>query len=99
VSRIIVPIHAFVGGAIIVALALRIIWNMVKVAQPYQLTEGGPGYDTSILGILLYRFAFVQQDMGLAFTVGLILMAITIAAAFVFIREFQKQSGTGGGAF
>jgi accessory gene regulator protein AgrB len=37
--------------------------------------------------------------MGLAFTVGLILMAITIAAAFVFIREFQKQSGTGGGAF
>jgi ABC-type sugar transport system permease subunit len=88
-----------IRSAIIVALALRIIWNMVKVAQPYQLTEGGPGYDTSILGILLYRFAFVQQDMGLAFTVGLILMAITIAAAFVFIREFQKQSGTGGGAF
>jgi ABC-type sugar transport system permease subunit len=86
-----------IKSALLVAISLRIIWNFVKVAQPWQLTQGGPGYDTTILGILLYRFAFSRNNFGLAFAVGIILLAITLVFAILFIREFQKQADNGGG--
>ncbi|MCO8267214.1 carbohydrate ABC transporter permease [Haloferax prahovense] len=79
-------------SAILVALSIRIIWNMTKISQVLQLTNGGPGYDTSILAVLLYRFAYGQGRMGVAYAVGVILLVMTIGFVFVFIREFERTS-------
>lgn len=85
-------------SAILVAVSIRIVWNLVKVSQPLQMTNGGPGYETSILAILLYRFTKEQRELGLAFAVGIILFAITLAFTILFIREFERSTGEGGDA-
>ncbi|MFB6102096.1 MAG: carbohydrate ABC transporter permease [Haloplanus sp.] len=80
-------------SAILIALSIRIIRNLVKVSQPLQMTQGGPGYQTSVISILLYRFTLEQGDYGLAFTIGVIMFLLTIGFTFVFIREFSRQRG------
>lgn len=80
-------------SAILVAVSIRIVWNLAKVSQPYQMTKGGPGYETSVLAVLLYKFANETGQMGLAFATGMILLLLTVAFVFVFIREFERESG------
>lgn len=78
-------------SAILVAISIRMIWNLTKVSQPLQMTGGGPSYETSILAILLYRFAGEGQ-MGLAFAIGVVLLAITLVFSAVFIWMFEKEA-------
>jgi len=80
-------------SAILVAVSLRLIWNLAKVSQPFQMTTGGPGYETSVLGLLLYRDAYFAGQMGRAYAVGIILLFITLGAVLIFLREFERQSG------
>jgi ABC-type sugar transport system permease subunit len=80
-------------SAILVAVSIRMIWNLAKISQPLQMTGGGPGYDTSILAVLLYRFAYGRNQMGIAFAVGIVLLLVVIAFIFVFLREFERNSG------
>jgi len=84
-------------SAILVAISIRIVWNLVKVSQPLQMTNGGPGYETSVLAILLYRFTKEQRELGLAFSIGIILFLITLACTIMFIREFERSAGDSGG--
>lgn len=79
--------------ALLIAVILRIIWNLGKIDQPFQITRGEPGFSTSILGVLLYRVAWVRQEMGLAFAIGIVLAIISLTFVIVFIYMFEKQSG------
>lgn len=78
---------------LLVATVLRVVYNLGKVAQPLALTGGGPGWESSVLGMLLYRLAWQRQEFGLAFAVGIILTAITIVFIAWFIWEFESVSG------
>jgi len=80
-----------IKSAILIAISIRIIWNLVKISQPLQLTGGGPGYDSSILALLMYRFAYNDGAMGVAYSVGMVLLVVTLAFALVFIREFNRR--------
>jgi ABC-type sugar transport system permease subunit len=80
-------------SAILVALSIRLVWNLAKISQPLQMTGGGPGYDTSVLAILLYRFAYNSGDMGRGYAVGVVLLAITLVFVALFIREFERTRG------
>lgn len=79
-------------SGIIVAGTLRMIWNLAKVSQPFQITQGGPGYSTTVLGIYLYRLAFNQGRFGRAYAVGVILFLITLVLILFFLREFERGS-------
>jgi ABC-type sugar transport system permease subunit len=83
-------------SAILVAVSIRFIWNLSKISQPLQITNGGPGYETSLLAVLLYRYARETGELGLAFAVGMVLFAITIAFVALFIREFERSGGVSG---
>lgn len=78
---------------LLIALILRIIWNLGKVSQPFQITRGGPGFETSVLGILLYRLAWNQQDFGLAYANGVLLGLLALVFISVFILKFEKEGG------
>ena len=80
-----------IRGAMLAAVIIRIAWNLAKIEQPFQLTGGGPGYETSVLSILTYRFAYLSGDFGMAFTVGLLLILVTFVLIAPFLRGFQKQ--------
>ncbi|ESP87063.1 carbohydrate ABC transporter permease [Candidatus Halobonum tyrrellensis] len=78
--------------AVIIALILRVIWNLGKIEQPLQLTRGGPGWDTSVLGIVLYRLAWNRQEMALSFTVGLFLALLSFTVVIGLIVLFERRS-------
>lgn len=80
-------------SAIIVAIAIRTVWNLAKVSQPLQITNGGPGFDTSILGVLLYRF-IIRGDLGVSAVIGLVLFVVTILFVMVFLRNFEREAGS-----
>jgi len=78
-------------GALLIAISIRVVRNLVKVSQPLQITQGGPGYETSILAILLYRFTLNRRAYGLAFTIGVLMFLLSIGFTYLFIREFRQQ--------
>ena len=77
--------------AILIVVILRLAFNLAKIEQPFTLTGGGPGYDTSVLSILMYRFAFMSGDFGMAFTVGLFLVAFTAILLLPFGWLYQRS--------
>ncbi|WP_264556579.1 carbohydrate ABC transporter permease [Halocatena marina] len=82
-------------GPILVAISIRMVWNLSKVSQPLQMTQGGPGYETSILAVLLYNYTYDRGQLGFAFTLGVILFVITFGFVFLFIREFERENEVG----
>ena len=94
------PIQRFVKvtlprlkSAILVAVTIRIVWNLAKVSLPYQMTQGGPGYDTSILGVLMYRLVNNRNSLGEAYIVGIVLAVVSFLVVGLMIREFEKSRG------
>jgi len=80
-------------GAILVVIILRIAFNLAKIEQPFQLAGGGPGYATSVLSILMYRFAFMSGDLGMAFAVGMVLVVLTALLVAPFAILYQRHLG------
>lgn len=78
--------------AMIIALILRIIWNLGKIEQPLQITRGGPGWETSVLGIVLYRLAWNRQELALSFTVGMFLALLSFLVVVGLIVLFERRS-------
>jgi ABC-type sugar transport system permease subunit len=65
-------------GAILFIVLFRVIKNVMKTAQNWQLTRGGPGFETSPLSVALFRFAFENNQMGRAAAVGIIIVILTV---------------------
>ncbi len=84
-----------IKSAILVAVSIRMVWNLTKVSQPLALTQGGPAYDTSILAVLMYRFAWESGELGKGFVAGLVLLAVTLGFVVLFIREFESETSVG----
>jgi len=82
-------------GALLVALSIRTINNLTKVSQPLQMTQGGPGYSTSIIGITVFRFTSARQ-FGLAMTVGVFMIMLTMIFVIPYIWKFEEQAVAGG---
>ena len=80
-----------IQGAMLVVIILRVAFNLAKIDQPFQLTGGGPGYETSVLSILMYRFAFMSGDFGMAFTVGMFLVVMTAILVTPFAFLYQRH--------
>jgi multiple sugar transport system permease protein len=87
-----------IQGAILVVVILRLAFNLAKIEQPFQLAGGGPGYETSVLSILMYRFAFMSGDFGMAFAVGMVLVAMTALLVTPFAILYQRHLAHTGGS-
>jgi len=81
-----------IKSSILVALIIRTIWNLSKVSQPLQMTGGGPSYETSLLAILLYNEAETNGNLGLSYSIGIILLISTLVLIVVFVREFEQST-------
>lgn len=92
-QRFVVVTLPGIKNAILVVVILRLAFNLAKIEQPFTLTGGGPGYETSVLSILMYRFAFMSGDFGMAFTVGMFLVLMTAVLILPFAWLFQRQVG------
>jgi multiple sugar transport system permease protein len=52
----------------------------------YVITNGGPGFDTYVVELLVYNDAFVNRALGYASAMGLVLIAVTSTIGFFQVR-------------
>jgi len=91
-TRVVLP---QIKNSVLIAFIVRLSWNLSKISQVLQMTQGGPGYDTSILPVFMYREAYYSNNFGRAYAIGiflLILVLIIIAPMVKMIHRAFKES-------
>lgn len=57
----------------------------------FTMTRGGPGAATELISIYIQRVGFRVFDMGVASAQALLLLALTIVLARLYIRFFYRE--------
>jgi ABC-type sugar transport system permease subunit len=52
----------------------------------YALTQGGPGYATEVTGVRLFKEAFLYFNIGLASSIGAVLILLSIVIILIYLR-------------
>jgi len=88
--RITVPILA---GSTFFLFVMNVIWSFQVFDVIYVMTNGGPGYDTSVLVTYAYEQGFgPNRDFGYGSTVGVVLFLLTLAVAVLRLRA-ERRAG------
>lgn len=72
-------------------VVMGLIWNFQIFDAVYVLTQGGPGYSSYTMAWYVYRNAFLFDQLGLAATMGVILLAIIGAFAAIALRLLRDE--------
>jgi multiple sugar transport system permease protein len=76
-----------IKNSILIALIVRLSWNLSKISQVLQMTQGGPGYDTSILPVFMYREAYSSNQFGRAYAIGMFLLVLIMIIIAPIVRK------------
>jgi ABC-type sugar transport system permease subunit len=76
-----------IKNSILIALIVRLSWNLSKISQILQMTQGGPGYDTSILPVFMYREAYSSNEFGRAYAIGIFLLVLIMIIIAPIVRK------------
>ncbi|WP_309615136.1 sugar ABC transporter permease [Salinibacterium sp.] len=68
-----------VGPSTFFLLVMNVIYSFQVFDIVYVLTNGGPGYSTSVLVTYAYQNGFVTRDQGYAAAIGIVLLILTLA--------------------
>jgi raffinose/stachyose/melibiose transport system permease protein len=74
-----------------VALTLTTIMALRSFDLVYVATNGGPGSSTTVPGVVVYRNAFSNGEVGLAAAVAVVLTLIIFAVAFVITKVVDRD--------
>lgn len=89
VWRIAYPICADYFG---VLSMLQYLWNLFGSAGLILLlTQGGPGTATTTVSWLVYRYGFVQQDIGYSQALGILLFVLGVAGLLAIRSVFRAR--------
>jgi len=72
---------------------LSLIGGLKAFDLIYMMTGGGPGDSTTVLGIMVYRRAFLSFKFGEAITMGIMLFAIILALTLISRRLMANREG------
>lgn len=70
-------------------LILTIIGGVQGFEGIFIMTRGGPGFKTTVPGLMMYLNAFSFQRMGTACAIGVVLFAIIFSLTFLNMRYFK----------
>jgi multiple sugar transport system permease protein len=73
---------------IAVALVLRGIDIITMFTPVHVITQGTPAGDTETISYFVYRTAFKSFEFGYASAASVVLLAITVVTAQLFVRRF-----------
>ncbi|MFS0865653.1 carbohydrate ABC transporter permease [Fredinandcohnia sp. 179-A 10B2 NHS] len=71
---------------ILVGSVITVIGAFKVFDEVYVMTFGGPGRSTEVLGTMLYRAAFRNDEMGYASTIGTVIFVVTLALSLIQMR-------------
>lgn len=70
---------------------LTIIGGIQSFEAVYILTEGGPGFESTVPGLWMYQNAFFFQRMGYACAIGVILFLLILGLTILNLRYFRTS--------
>ncbi|MFF2641489.1 carbohydrate ABC transporter permease [Streptomyces niveus] len=93
------PVREFVSvtlpqlrGELAVALTVTMVAALASFDIVYVTTNGGPGEQTTVPGLLVYRLAFSDGDVGLASALGVVLSCLILGLVYVVNRLSRSET-------
>lgn len=81
-----------VRPVIAIVLLLQLIWDLRVFTQITMLQDtGSRSGDYDLLGTYIYKLGTSSQDFGMASAVSILVLAITIALSWFYIRSLLKE--------
>lgn len=81
----------FLIPSLVAVLILRTADTLKLFDMPFTMTRGGPGSATEFIAVLIERVGNRQFDIGMAAAQSVIMLAITILLARLYIRLFYRE--------
>lgn len=82
------------GRAISATVMIETIFLLGIFAEIYVTTSGGPGFASTNLSFLIYRYALLEYDIGGASVAGLVAIVVANLVAFALMRSFVRNLDT-----
>jgi ABC-type sugar transport system permease subunit len=67
------------------------MWTLQDAETVFALTRGGPGYSTEVLAVRLFKDSFINFNLNLGATVGVILLSISLLFMIAYLRLMQER--------
>ena len=77
--------------AVIAVIMIESIFLLGIFAEIYVTTSGGPGYASSNLAFLIYRYALSEYDIGAASVGGVFAIVVANVLALLLMRSFARN--------
>ncbi|MBI1877705.1 MAG: sugar ABC transporter permease [Chloroflexi bacterium] len=90
-QRIVHLIFPMVKQVFAVIVMLQIIFSLKVFDIVWVMTQGGPGESTTVLGVYLYRNAFIYTYFGYGSTVAVLMTAIVFTLSVVYQRFVRPE--------
>ena len=82
------------GRAIAATMMIETIFLLGIFAEIYVTTSGGPGFASTTLSFLIYRYALLEYDIGGASVAGLLAIVLANVLAIFLMRSFARNLDT-----
>ena len=79
------------GRAISAVIMIESIFLLSVFAEIYVTTSGGPGFSSTTLSFLIYRYALLEYDIGAAAVGGLVAVIVANLFAVFLLRSFVRH--------
>jgi len=89
ISRIIFPM---IKNVVAVMVMLQIIFSLKVFDVIWVMTQGGPGESTNVLGIYLYRNAFIYTYFGYGSAIAVVMAAIIFTLSMLYRRFIRVEA-------
>lgn len=93
------PVREFVSvtlpqlrGELAIALTVTMVAALASFDIVYVTTNGGPGEQTTVPGLLVYRLAFSDGDVGLASALGVVLSCLILGLVYMVNRLARSET-------
>lgn len=75
-----------------IVLLLQLIWDLRVFTQITMLQDAGSkSSDFDVLGTYIYKLATAAQDFGMASAFSILVLLLTIALSFFYVRDLMKE--------
>ena len=79
------------GRAVAATSMIESIFFLAIFAEIYVTTSGGPGFASTNLSFLIYRYALMEYDIGGASVAGLVAIVLANLLALFLMRSFARN--------
>ncbi len=85
---------AWIRPTLTIVLLYNIVLGFLQFDAVWIMTQGGPGDATMLISVLLYRYSFINFDLGMGAAVSNVLGLITMGVGLFFVRLTYRSQRT-----